>query len=387
MISKLKLLFALVVLSASTTLAQTPSLTFSGVMFPQYRYTYDDGTKVANAGHATNKFDVERVYLNFMVPAGENGSVRVTTDIFNNSISSTSCVGCYAGWNVRLKYAYFQYDILHDIGGKKGFNAVVKAGMLQTVQIDHEEGFWPRYVSMTAVERNSFFASSDLGVAGLVTLPKKLGEVYATVTNGTGYSSVEADPYKDYAARLSLTPLSSSNGILKTLTISPYVYSGHTASKFLTTPGANATGAANGLIKNRDGVFVGLKDRKLVLGAGWDQRTETVETGSTLATRGSYDNRGTLTTVFTVIRPLEFNSKKKSPIGVLLRLDNFKPYSDVRSAGTQTISANNQLVIGGAFLDINSKATMALDVQHLTPQRGSTTPESKTLFAHMQISF
>ena len=372
----------------------TPLLDFSGVIYGNYRYTYDDATKNANGGNATNKFDVERVYLNFRMPAGEDGSIRVTTDVFNNSISGTSCVGCYAGWNVRLKYAYFQYNFLHDIGGSKGFNAVARVGMLHTALIDHQEGFWPRWVSGVAVERNGFFSSSDVGIAGVLTFPNKWGELYATIANGTGYAAVENDPYKDYSARLSLTPWGSQDNIMKTFTISPYFYLGKTASKYLTTTGSSGTDAANGLTRNRDGVFVGLKDRRLTFGAEWGQRTETVETGTSLATRGTYDNSGTITSAFVIVRPVELfgdDPKAKSRFGILARLDNFKPFSNQLAAGpatgTQTTSSANQLLIAGLFWDINSKATFSLDMQNLSPQSGSATAESKVFFAHWQVAF
>lgn len=386
-----KILATLAMVLGLVSTGEAQSSPVSGLMFPQYRYTFDNTTKTANGGNATNKFDVERVYLNFLSTAGENGSIRITTDIFNNSISNTSCVGCYAGWNVRLKYAFFQYNILHNIGGSKGFDASVKFGMLQTVLIDHEEQFWPRYMSMAAVERNSFFASSDLGVAGTLTLPKKFGEVYATVTNGTGYSSVEADPYKDYALRVSVTPFGfAGDGLLKTFTVSPYVYYGHTASKFLTTTGSDTTSASRGLAKNRNGVFVGLKDRRLTAGVDWARKLDGGETGTNLATRKVYNNTGILTSEFVIVRPIEIlrnDPKIRSPFGVVGRLDNLKLFSNTVAAGTQTINAANQTFIGGVFCDLNSRATISLDYQHVTPKNGSTTVESKILFTHMVITF
>jgi hypothetical protein len=376
----------------SATKVVTPSLDFSGLIFGNYRYTYDSATKAANGNQAPNKFDIERVYLNFRMPAGQDGSIRVTTDIFNNA---GTCAGCYAGWTVRLKYAYFQYNLLHDIGGAKGFNAVVRAGMLHTVQIDHEEQFWPRWLSMTAIERNAFFSSADVGLAALVTLPGKWGEIYATMVNGSGYSQIENDPYKDYAARISLTPFGSQDNILKTFTISPYFSAGHSASKFINGGAGQIGPVSDGNTRNRDGIFVGLKDRRLSLGVDWNQRTETVELGANTAAspRSTYDNTGTLAAAFIVVRPLELfgDPKHHSPLGLIARVDNFQPFSDQRSAGpvtgTQTTSSANQLIIAGAFWDINSKASFSIDWQDLKPQSGSTTPESKILFAHWQIVF
>jgi hypothetical protein len=372
----------------------TPGFDFSGVLFGNFQMKSDSASKAAIGGQQPNQFQIERVYLNFRMPAGEDGSIRVTTDIFNNS--SACGAGCYQGWTARLKYAYFQYNFLHDIGDQKGFNAVARIGMLHTVQIDHEEGFWPRYLSQTAIERNAFFSSSDLGVAGLLTLPAKWGEVYATITNGTGYSQTELDPYKDYAARLSLTPWGGDNGFAKTITISPYVYMGKTASKFINGGTGQVGPVTDGLTKNRMGVFVGVKDRRFTAGADFGQRTETIETGSNTSAspRVTYDNTGTLTAGFVSLRPFEIFSddpKAKSPFSLFARYDSFKPFSDQRSAGpttgTQTTSSANTLLIAGASWDLNSKATFSIDYQDLSPQSGSTTLESKILFVHFQISF
>lgn len=366
--------------------AAAAPIDFSGVIYPQFRYATDDATKNANGGNAASRFDVERVYLTFRMPAGDDGSIRVTTDVFNNT---ASCTGCYQGWSLRLKYAYFQYNFLHNINDEPGFNATARFGMLHTALIDHEEGFWPRWISQVAVERNGFFSSSDVGVAGILTLPRKWGEVYATVANGGGYGATEADPYKDVSARVSLTPWGASDGILKTFTISPWAYMGKTASKFLSSSGSASTGAADGLTRDRAGVFVGIKDRRLTAGLDVANRTETSETGTSLATRGTYDNTGSLTSAFALVRPAELfgDSETHSPWGLLARLDTFKPFDNATAAGAQTTGASNQLLVYGLWWDLNQKASFSIDFQHLKPSGGSTTPESKVLFLHGQVSF
>lgn len=382
-----------IVLAGATALraqqpqAAAPVLDFSGVIYPQFRLTSDDATKNANGGKATSRFDVERVYLTFRMPAGDDGSVRVTADVFNNA---GSCTACYAGWAVRLKYAYFNYNFLHDIAGKKGFNASARLGMLHTAVIDLVESHWPRWISPSAAERNGLFSSSDVGAAGVLTLPNAWGELYATAANGPGYATAETDPYKDASARLSLTPWGRRTNIWKTFSVSPWIYFGKTASKFLTTAGSAGTDAANGLTRNRAGVFVGLKDRRITAGVDLGQRTETVETGTSLATRGTYQNTGRLTSIFALVRPAELASgdpKARSRWGVLGRLDTFTPFSAAASAGTQTTGASNQLLIAGLWWDLNQRASFSLDLQNLKPTGGSTTTESKILFLHGQVSF
>ncbi len=254
----------------------TPALDFSGVLLMNFRSASDSASKAANGGNSPNKFDIERVYLNFRMPAGDDGSVRVTTDVFNGAQDATSY---YKGWTVRLKYAYFQYNFLHDIGGNKGFNATARVGMLHNALIDHEENFWPRYMSQLSTERNGFFSSADVGAAAVVTLPNRFGEFYASVTNGTGYGTAEADRFKDFSARLTLTPFGNDDGVLKTFTISPWAYLGQTASRFQNGGTGQVGTVSDGLTRNRMGVFVGLRDRRLTIGGEFAQRTETSSCG------------------------------------------------------------------------------------------------------------
>lgn len=235
-----------------------PGLDFSGWVFGDFQLTTDEASKAANGGKAPNRFDIGRAYLNFRVPAGDRASVRVTTDIEQQDGSS----GAYDGWIVRLKYAYLQYDFLRS-ASPNGLSATARAGMLHTVLIDHEEHFWPRYLHRVATDAFGFFASADLGVATQWTLPNRAGEIYATVVNGSGYEHPESDRFKDFAARLSLTPLGGRGGYLATFTISPWISVGKSASAFADDPTNPIT---EGLEKKRYGVFAGVRDRRLTLG-------------------------------------------------------------------------------------------------------------------------
>src|SRR5687767_12788573 len=82
-----------------------PRIDFSGVLFANYQYRRDRGS-----AHGANKFDVERAYLTFRMPAGERASVRITTDLFQQQSSGSDAY--YKGWTLRAKYAYLQYDYL-----------------------------------------------------------------------------------------------------------------------------------------------------------------------------------------------------------------------------------------------------------------------------------
>ncbi|MGH7621247.1 MAG: hypothetical protein ACREMU_02810, partial [Gemmatimonadaceae bacterium] len=231
----------------------TPGLDFSAWLFGDFQVQTDSATKAANGGSKPNKFDIGRVYLTFKGPLGDRVSYRVTTDIKQGGGTDS-----YKGWFVRLKYAYLQYDYLSKT--PNGASAFARIGMLHTMLIDHEENFWPRYLTNTAVEKYGFFSSADLGVATGITLPNHVGEIYADIVNGTGYDNPENNKYKDYQARVTITPLGGSNSILKTFSISPWYSYGGNASVFANT---GDDGFTDRLKKDRYGIFVGNKDRRL----------------------------------------------------------------------------------------------------------------------------
>jgi hypothetical protein len=350
---------------------KTPSLDFSGVVFGNFDIETDDATKAANGGHSTNKFDIERAYLTFKMPAGSRASVRVTTDIK----PGTSASG-YQGWFVRLKYGYLEYNYLKPTA--TGVSGYARIGILTTVLIDHEESFWPRYLSKTAVEKAGFFSSADVGAAGQLSLPNKMGELYATITNGNGYESPETNRFKDVALRVSLTPLAKTPGFLQSLTISPWAYLGQNASKFATD---TTDPIGDGLKRNRYGVFAGVKDPHLTLGAEWAERTDASEGGSTPLTRTVTTTTGRLLDGFAIVRPFRFSADAASmpSIGLVARYDHFTP--DDAAAGYQ------ENWIGGVFWEPTPQTALALDYQRTTPKGGLSGAVSGIWYLHWQVTF
>ncbi|MDQ4081047.1 MAG: hypothetical protein M3125_09835, partial [Gemmatimonadota bacterium] len=83
--------------SAVVQQAKTPQLEFSGILFANWSYRTDRGARTQN------RFEVERAYLTFRMPAGDRASVRVTADIFQNSSAAGDAF--YRGWAFRAKYA------------------------------------------------------------------------------------------------------------------------------------------------------------------------------------------------------------------------------------------------------------------------------------------
>lgn len=351
--------------------APAPKLDFSGVMFANYQYRLDRGVI-----RGQNKFDVERVYLTFKLPAGDRARIRVTTDLFQQQSSGSDSF--YKGWVVRAKYAYLEYDYLK----RNGLTAVARGGFVHNVFIDHDESFWPRWVGTVATDRHGYFSSSDAGVVSLVTFPARRGELYVTLVNGPGYTSRETDRFKDYGARLTLTPLATSaESFWRTLALTGWAYQGAIGSKFAAGGAEQIGPIGSSLQRDRWGVFAGVKHPRLTLAAQYAARTDERETGNNTvaAPREVVEISGDLVSAYAMARVLGGSGRSAKPVHLLGRVDQVT--SD-RSRGDR-----HRLVVGGLVWDFTSTASLALDYQELLAQRGSAVVPSKTLFLHLVARF
>ena len=343
----------------------TRGIDFSGVVFGNFQYHTEAGAR------ATNRFDLDRAYLTFRMPAGDRASIRATADVFKSATQ---------GYQLRAKYAYLQYDYFKGTSA----SAVARLGILHTVQIDHEENFWPRWIAQVATERARFFSSADVGAATLVTLPGKWGEVYGTVTNGPGYANAGSDDrFKDYALRLSITPLAAgAPSLVGTLTISPWLYKGDTASKFVAGGTGQLGAISRGLERDRWGVLAGIRDPRLVLAASYAERSDESESGantalSPVAVRSA---TGRVVSAYTVIKPfLLADSARGLPLGVVLRYDDTRP--------DKSQDASQRFVIAGLTWDLNRRSALALDYQEQLPRNGAAGAPSKVYYAHFVANF
>jgi hypothetical protein len=250
-----------------------------------------------------------------------------------------------------------------------------------------------------------FFSSADVGAAGLLTLPNKLGELYGTVVNGAGYTSYERDRFKDYAVRLSLTPFArgAKNVYVKSLVVVPWYYRGSLASAFASGgpgqvgPGDNGA-VTDGLDRNRYGIFAGIKDRRAAIGFDFAQRVDESEAGSnTVATpRAVTDSTGRLIDAYIVARPFEWlDAARRSRLSVIARIDRFTPNISPTSANyAGTTPFYDYTLLGGSW-DVNQRFTFAGDWQQNAPKgfppaAGGNirpTPRLSTVFLHWQATF
>lgn len=377
-VAGLALLASASMLAAQTTVT-VPPIDFSGVIYSNYQYRTDSRAKDAN------KFDLERVYLTFRMPAGERTSIRVTTDVFQQQTTPNDAY--YAGWTIRLKYAYLQYNYI-TAAKPTDFSALARFGILHTMLIDHEEQFWPRWISQTDVERAGLFSSADAGVATQLTLPNKFGEIYGAVTNGPGYASREVDRFKDPQVRLTLTPLANSGvKLLSTWAISPWYYKGEVASRFVASAPPPVTNGpvGNALKRDRYGIFTGIRDPRLSLGAQYAQFKGQSETGlnTGASPRVLVDSTGHLVSGFAVLKPLALFDTSYSRLGLVARYDKVTTNTTSNSA--------YHVFIGGLILDLSRRASLSFDYQEQLADKNNglagINQPLKTYFMHLVANF
>ena len=339
-------------------------------MFAHYQYSGDA------AAESANRFDVERAYLTFRMPAGDKASIRITTDLYQQTTPGSDAY--YRGWSVRAKYAYLQYSYLTD----SEWRAYARLGLLQTVLIEHDEAFWPRWIGNSPTERAGFFASADAGIANTVTLPGKKGEVYSTISNGPGYTSRETDRFKDFATRVTITPWASvAASPLRTLALSAWGYKGATASRFVGGGVGQRGPVGKGLARDRWGVHAASAAPALTMAVQYASRREEGENGSNTqaSPRAVADSTGTLLSAYALVRPVMLRRDKLHPLSFLARYDRVITNTDSNTS--------YDFVIVGMIWDLTSKASISLDYQEATPVRGSPVSATKTYFAHFVARF
>jgi hypothetical protein len=332
--------------TAQSTVPASPlPFDFSSTVFGNYHYNAAQPGQPAN-----NSFSLDRAYL--------------TTKML-----------------YRLKYGYLNYTMLKGANGAKVDGRV---GVIQTPVIETLENYWPRYLSQTPLERAGIMSSADVGAAALVSLPNKVGELYLGVLNGSGYQiPTDQDRFKDYTARLSLTPFGSSDmWLLKNMTLLGYYYKG-------TTDGS-ITGDSVGMKRDAYGAFLGLKDPRFTFGAEWDQTKNGTQTAITPppTTGNTYtegDITGRLWSVFGTAKPFQMMDANGLPLGIVLRYDNVKSNTD--------LDGSSRYFVGGLTWDLSKRIQFAVDyqeqVQHDGFASGSSTLDTPahTWYAHWVANF
>jgi hypothetical protein len=234
--------------------------------------------------------------------------------------------------------------------------------------------------------------SADAGLGTILTLPNRFGQIYGLVTNGSGYTSREADRFKDPQLRLTLTPLANSGlKLLSTWAISPWYYKGTVASRFVASAPPPATNGpvSEGLQRDRYGIFTGIRDPRLTLGAHYVQWKGEGETGANTqaSPRAVVDSTGHAYSLYGVVKPLALFDTAATRLGLVARYDKVTTNEDT--------DAQFHTFIGGLTFDLNKRAALSFDYQEQLSDtfpivNGNTvlpTPPLKTWFVHLVANF
>jgi hypothetical protein len=136
-------------------------------------------------------FEIQRAYFGYDVNLSENISGRVTLDVANPGVGKLKMTAM-------LKNAYFQYR-------KERFTA--KFGLIGLHQFKLQESQWGgRYLYKSFQDEHRFGPSADLGLYVSYMLIKGL-TIDATIANGEGYKSLEADSLLKYSAGVTIAPV------------------------------------------------------------------------------------------------------------------------------------------------------------------------------------
>jgi hypothetical protein len=346
---------------------QTPidsaRITFSGVLYLNYQYRLHPSGGV-------NRFDVDRAYLNVAGPLGNRISFRLTSDVYQVTADTAN-----RSWQLRAKYAYAQYDVSQHAS----WPAWVRLGMLQNMFIDHDEEYWPRWLSPAVTDRQGYFSSADVGVLARVGLPRRKGELLGTIVNGPGFASREIDRFKDFGARLSITPLAQETGSpWRTLTFALWGYRGALASRFAEGGTDQVGPVGSALRRDRWGVFTAVAHPRATMSIQHARRIDEGERGENTATdpRLVTDSTGSVTASYLVLQPF---TGAASRVSLIARWDRVDRHVEV--------GRRHDLVIGGVAWTFGPGRSVALDLQNTYPRDGNTTPPNRTIFLHTQTRF
>lgn len=174
-----------------------PKVSVGGLFYGQY--DYESGTPAKDF----NSFDITRAYINVKVKLPGNFQARITPDVVRESATEPTQTTLFGSLVYRLKYAYLEWD---DMTTPKSW---IKFGLHQTPWLDFEEGINRyRFQGKMVAEREGLIpGSADFGVGYLQTIPGDFGEVNASLVNGEGYASPEANKYKSGQARVTIRPI------------------------------------------------------------------------------------------------------------------------------------------------------------------------------------
>ena len=156
-------------------------------------FTNFSSTFKNNKSH--NQFEIQRAYFGYKYQMSEIFSGKVNIDVGNPGVGKLQMTAY-------LKNAFLQY---------KHNNIKIQFGLIGMNQFHLQEKIWgKRYLAKSFQDEYKFGSSADLG-AKIEYKFNKLVVLDATISNGEGYKSIEADSILKYGAGITVTPIESLN--------------------------------------------------------------------------------------------------------------------------------------------------------------------------------
>lgn len=347
--------------STGTTEPDVNVIKTSVVIFMSYVYDISD----LGNGKGFNRFDIERTCLNLESKISGKAKIRVTTDVYqnvkatsikvedgsksdNSDIKEVKITSYYDGWSVRMKHAYFDYELVP--------NLVLRMGMICTPWISATDKVWNyRFVKPTFTDSIKFFSSADLGASLNIKLPREHGEIVLAVLNGPGFSKAEEDKYKDIFPVLILSPFPRDK-VLKELKVGGYGYLGRRTFK------------DEALSRDR-------------LGGMWCFSYDFLSVGGEVAfSKDQYLSEiGTIADVngfgfctFAELRLRMIPQRQFNKFGILFRIDSWDP-------NTKKEDDASIMILAGLTYQLTRNVRAVLDIQRTSYQSSDKDPESQIL--------
>ena len=299
-----------------------PDLKIGGLIFANYHYDLTDGAE------PNNKFEIQRVYLNFKAKMTEEFSARVTTDVGTiKSYDDDQKIRPF------LKYAYLEYKN-KDLGMKLRFGAAGTPFIGK-----HDKFVGQRWISKAFTDQYKVLSSSDLGLHVMGKHFDGMFDYQVSIINGSGYGKKEADDGKAAQLRLTVDPLAGGE---MSMPISAFI-------SYDVGAGSDAAMIAAG--------SVGFKHD---MGKAWGEFVMTSDDDIT--------GMGFSATLL---------PKIPSVGNLMVRLDSMDPNTDVDDDAVMRI-------IGGVTHDFAKKISVGLIYERSMPEAGE---DGHTVFVKTQAGF
>lgn len=319
--------------------AQQPTLHVGMLGYAQYMYQMS-GTPTG--APASNNFDITRAYIDLKgsIPGGIG--VRVTTDVFRVSDSTSNDNGSLAA---RLKYAYATYT-------PSGSPLTFKLGQIHTPWLDWIEGMYGyRMQGTMPTERNGFFNSGDLGFGVDGAWGQQMVNMQVGIYNGEGYHGY-GDARKDVEGRVSVRLLPSDD---------------HGSRGGLRVTGYGQYGKpTDGGKRYRAIGMLSYHSKRFTIAAEGALRGDSTAGSSTTL------RKGRLFAGYAVVRI------PNSPVAVLARADLWDP-------NTSATGDRQTRIIGGVSYDLSSYVRLLADVDAVSYQSGA--PSIANALFQMQFTY